>query len=104
MDEAIAKFKCYLERRYPGRSTAKHYISDLFIFRQFGGPISPKEITAKMVDEFVQAQNQQGLKPATLNRRLASLSSFLDFLISSGKTHIQTNQGHPTNEIGRAHV
>ena len=81
MDEAIAKFKNYLERRYPGRSSAKHYISDLLIFRQFVGPLSPKEITAKMVDEFVEAQSQQGLKPATLNRRLASLSSFLDVLI-----------------------
>lgn len=81
MDEAIAKFKDYLERRYPDRSTAKHYISDLLIFRQFAGPIKPQEITAKMVDEFVQAQSQQGLKPATLNRRLASLASFVDFLI-----------------------
>ena len=85
MDEAIAKFKCYLERRYPARSTAKHYISDLIIFRQFVGHLSPKEITAKMVDEFVQAQNQQGLKPAALNRRLASLSSFLDFLIDAAE-------------------
>lgn len=81
MDQAIAKFKDYLERRYPDRSTAKHYISDLLIFRQFAGPLKPQEITAKMVDEFVQAQSQQGLKPATLNRRLASLASFVDFLI-----------------------
>lgn len=81
MDEAIAKFRLYLERRYPGRSTAKHYISDLLIFRQFVGDISPTEITAKMVDEFVQTQSQQGLKGATINRRLASLSSFFDFLI-----------------------
>lgn len=81
MDEAIAKFRSYLERRYPGRSTAKHYLSDLLIFFQFVGDISPTEVTAKMVDEFVQAQSQQGLKGATINRRLASLSSFFDFLI-----------------------
>jgi integrase/recombinase XerD len=85
MDEAIAKFKDYLERRCPDRSTAKHYISDLLIFRQFAGPIKPQEITAKMVDEFVQAQSQQGLKPATLNRRLASLASFVDFLIDEAE-------------------
>jgi site-specific recombinase XerD len=85
MDQAIAKFKDYLERRYPDRSTAKHYISDLLIFRQFAGPVKPPEITAKMVDEFVQAQSQQGLKPATLNRRLASLASFIDFLIDEAE-------------------
>jgi hypothetical protein len=60
MDQAIAKFKDYLERRYPDRSTAKHYISDLLIFRQFAGPVKPQEITVKMVDE-LSAQNQQGL-------------------------------------------
>jgi site-specific recombinase XerD len=85
MDQAIAKFKDYLERRYPDRSTAKHYISDLLIFRQFAGPVKPQEITVKMVDEFVQAQSQQGLKPATLNRRLASLASFVDFLIDEAE-------------------
>lgn len=85
MDQAIAKFKDYLERRYPGRSTAKHYISDLLIFRQFAGPVKPQEITVKMVDEFIQAQSQQGLKPATLNRRLASLASFVDFLIDQAE-------------------
>jgi site-specific recombinase XerC len=36
-----------------------------------------------MVDEFVQSQHQQGLKAATINRRLASLSSFFDFLIDA---------------------
>ena len=85
MDEAIAKFRCYLEGRYPGRSTAKHYSSDLFIFYQFVGDISPTEITVKMVDEFVQSQSQQGLKGATINRRLASLSSFFDFLIDEAE-------------------
>jgi site-specific recombinase XerD len=34
-----------------------------------------------MIDEFVQTQSQQGLKGATINRRLASLSSFFDYLI-----------------------
>jgi hypothetical protein len=34
---AIAHFKAYLQRRYPDRSTGKHYISDLTIFSQFVG-------------------------------------------------------------------
>lgn len=82
MNEAIERFKHYLERRYPGRSTTKHYMSDLSIFQQFVGELSPREITAKMIDEFMQAQSQQGLQGATLNRRLATLASFFDFLIT----------------------
>lgn len=88
MDEAIARFKSYLERRYPDRSTAKHYVSDLMIFSQFvNDDVSPKEIGPKVIDEFVQAQNQQGKKGATINRRLASLVSLAlwDFV---GKPHI----------------
>lgn len=81
MKEAITKFKQYLQQRYPGRSTAKHYVSDLLIFCQFVGDMRPKEITVTMIDQFVQSQSQQGLKAATINRRLASLSSFFDFLI-----------------------
>ena len=85
MDKAIANFRCYLERRYPGRSTAKHYISDLLIFRRFVGDMKPTEIRAKMVAEFVESQTRQGLKAATINRRLASLSSFFDFLIEQAE-------------------
>lgn len=82
MNQAIERFKSYLERRYPGRSTTKHYLSDLSIFQQFVGDKSPREITAKMIDEFMQSQSQQGLQVATLNRRLATLASFFDFLIT----------------------
>lgn len=42
---AIAHFKAYLQRRYPDRSTGKHYISDLTIFSQFVGKTSPRDIT-----------------------------------------------------------
>ena len=35
MQTAVARFKQYIENRYPGRSTAKHYMSDLSIFSQF---------------------------------------------------------------------
>ena len=85
MKEAMAQFKQYLQRRYPDRSTAKHYLSDLLIFYRFVGQISPKEVTPKMIDAFLQNQTQQGLKAATLNRRLASLSSFFDFLIEAAE-------------------
>ena len=80
MKTAIAKFEKYLKRRYPKRSTAKHYISDLMIFHQFAGQKKPREITAKTIDAFIEAQQANGLKASTINRRLATLSSFFDFL------------------------
>ena len=94
MKEAIARFKRYLERRYPGRSTSKHYLSDLSIFRQFVGECSPREITAALIDQFVEAQAQQGLKTATLNRRLATLASFFDFLINEAQEEQWLNPVH----------
>lgn len=85
MKEAIERFRKHLTIQYPNRSTTKHYVSDLLIFSQFSQEVDPKEITPKMIDEFVQAQSQDGLKGSTINRRLASLSSFYDFLIEEAE-------------------
>ena len=81
MNEAITKFKQYLQHRYTESSTTKHYMSDLRIFSRFVGAVSPKAITPKIIDQFVQNQSQQGKKGTTINRRLSSLSSFFEFLI-----------------------
>ena len=80
MKSAITKFEKYLKRRYPGRSTAKHYLSDLKIFHQFVGDKEPREITVKTIDAFIQAQQAEGLQASTINRRLSTLASFFDFL------------------------
>jgi integrase/recombinase XerD len=77
---AINKFEKHLRRRYPERSTAKHYINDLKIFHQFVGEKRPREISVKTIDAFIQAQQAQQLKASTINRRLSSLASFFDFL------------------------
>jgi site-specific recombinase XerD len=82
---AIAHFKAYLQRRYPDRSTGKHYISDLTIFSQFVGNKSPRDITVKTIDAFVQAQQAAKLKPTTINRRLSAISSFFEFLIAEAE-------------------
>ncbi|MCK6623801.1 MAG: tyrosine-type recombinase/integrase [Anaerolineae bacterium] len=85
MKDAIERFKHFLTRRYPDRSTTKHYMSDLAIFSQFVGGKTPKDITPKLIDAFVQAQSQQGLKAATINRRLSAISSLFEFLISEAE-------------------
>ena len=81
MKDAIERFKHYVEQRYPDRSTSKHYMSDLVIFHQNVGDVHPKTITPRIVSEFVETQSNQGLKGATINRRLSALSSFFEFLI-----------------------
>lgn len=81
MQKEIIEFKAYLQRRYPGCSTTKHYMSDLAVFTRFTGDVPAKQVTVKTIDRFVQAQSEQGLKPATINRRLSSIASFFDYLI-----------------------
>lgn len=85
MENAISKFKRYLERRYPNRSTPKHYMSDLGIFNNFGSKKPLRKVSAKCIDEFVQWQSDQGLKAATINRRLSAISSFFDYQISEAE-------------------
>jgi site-specific recombinase XerD len=79
MDEAIREFERYVNRRYPGRSTAKHYISDLQVFRSFVGKPA-REVTRWDVDRFVEDQLVQGRSATTVNRRLACLHHFFEFL------------------------
>lgn len=76
------QFTQYLNRRFGDRSTPKHYGSDLDIFVRFIGDKAPAAVTAQDVDAYVTQQLEAGLKPATINRRLASLRSFFDHLAS----------------------
>lgn len=85
MQSALSKFKRFLERRYPNRSTTKHYMSDLAIFSDFMGEKTLRTVNAKCIDEFVQWQSEQGLKAATINRRLSAISSFFDYQISEAE-------------------
>lgn len=91
MQAEITKFEDYLRQRYPERSTRKHYMSDLGIFQEFIGDVSPRTITSKKISEFVTAQNSQGLKAATINRRLSALSSFFAFLIFESEADTWNN-------------
>lgn len=85
MKDALSKYQQFLERRYPGRSTSKHYMSDLGLFRDYIGEIKLKEVTARKIDKFVQAQSEKGLKATTINRRLSAISSFFDYHISEAE-------------------
>ena len=79
--EWIAAFAAYLSRRFPGRSTAKHYMSDMQLFvQQYPQPLPT--ITRREIDAFIDGQHARGLAPATVKRRAAALNRWIAF---SGK-------------------
>jgi integrase/recombinase XerC len=82
MEEAIGRLERYLRRRFGQSSTAKHYLSDLKIFIETLGQQAPEAVTAVDVDSFVEQQMAAGLSAATINRRLASLHTFFEYLAS----------------------
>ncbi len=84
MKKCRAKFAAYLTRRYGDRSTPKHYLNDLDMFIQQVGLVNPSEVTMQQIDEFIDKQQARGLKPATINRRLASIHTFYEFIASAG--------------------
>lgn len=78
-NESLTKFELYLQRRFPERRTPIDYVSDV---RQFM-VVCPKpwrEVTMQDIDLFVDQQRQAGLKQSTVNRRVAALKTFFDFL------------------------
>jgi site-specific recombinase XerD len=79
MDEAIQEFNRYLKRRYPGSSTVKHYIHDLQLFQRFVDK-PPRAVTRLDIDNFVEGQLARSLSATTVNRRLACLRHFFEFL------------------------
>ena len=79
MEGAIQDFKQYLERRYPGRSTAKHYVNDLKHFQKLIGK-PPRTVTRWDVEAFIEDQLAQGFAATTVNRRLAALHHLFEFL------------------------
>jgi len=82
MKDEIAQFNLFLNRRFGDRSTPKHYVNDLALFVKYIGDKPVTLISARDVDGFVEDQLNHGLKPITVNRRLASLHSFFEFLAS----------------------
>jgi site-specific recombinase XerD len=80
MDQARSRFSAYLNRRHRHSSTPKHYLSDLAIFTRAVPGKSPEDIGVRDINRFIDSQLAAGLKSATINRRLASLHTFFEFL------------------------
>ena len=79
MEQAIERFERYIKSRYPNSTTGRHYVHDL---RQFNRLISksPYRVTREDVSRFVEDQLERGLAATTVNRRLAALHEFFEYL------------------------
>lgn len=75
----IEQFQKWLRRKAPQSSTHIHYTSDLRKFFTWTSK-SPREITVQDVDSFIEHFQEVGHAIATVNRRLAALRSFYNFL------------------------
>lgn len=78
--QALQLFEQYLQRRYGDRSTPKHYMSDMHIFFSHNQRLGVEEVTAREIDDFIDWQHGRRLAPTTINRRLATLHTFFEFL------------------------
>jgi site-specific recombinase XerD len=78
-NESLVNFEAYLCRRFPHRRTPVDYLSDI---RQFMAACDKewREVTMHDIDAFVDQQRANGLKASTVNRRVAALKTFFDFL------------------------
>ncbi len=79
----LSEIECFvnwLRRRNPEARTWRDYSYDLRQFAAVVGDCPPNAITYRDVDEFVVRQSKLGFKPATINRRLAAITSFYNFL------------------------
>jgi len=77
----IERFVNSVRRHNPQARTWRDYGYDLHIFTRIVGDRPPRDITFRDVDVFIHQQALQGFKPATINRRLASLAAFYVFLL-----------------------
>jgi site-specific recombinase XerD len=75
----VVRFNKFLRRKRPHASTHYHYTNDLELFFAWVNK-PPAAITVRDVDRYVDQCQRLGHAVATVNRRLAALSSFYRFL------------------------
>src|SRR5256885_1660295 len=97
MDTYLAAFQRYLDiDRQASPHSLRNYLSDLHQFVHFASarlgqdaPLTPAQIDASLIRDFLSTLYQQGVGHTTLARKLASLRSFLHFLQQQG--HVSAN-------------
>lgn len=75
----VQQFQKWLRRRSPHASTHIHYTSDVELFFDWAAQ-PPTAITLHEIDDYIEHCRALGHSIATINRRLAALRSFFNFL------------------------
>jgi len=78
----IERFVNWARRRNPQARTHKDYRYDLKQFAAIMGDKELGQVTLQDIDHFIHAQQLRGLKPTTINRRLAAILSLYSFLLA----------------------
>jgi len=77
----IDRFVNWVRRRSPEAHTWRDYRCDLKFFAASVGDLPPGKVTFREIDRFIAEQSEKGFKPATINRRLASIVALYAFLM-----------------------
>jgi site-specific recombinase XerD len=93
MNQAIQAFERYLKRRYPNSSTPKSYVHDLRLFQRLIDK-APRQVSRADIARFVEDQLERGLAATTVNRRLAALHQFFEFLADQAEDDEWANPVH----------
>ncbi len=75
----IERYHKWLRRKNPGASTHVHYTSDVSLFFAWLNK-PPAQVTLRDVDAYIEDAQGRSHAIATVNRRLAALRSFYQFL------------------------
>jgi site-specific recombinase XerD len=80
MIDEINRFVNWIRRRNPNAHTCQDYRCDLQQFLAIVGDRPPAEISYDDIEQFIADQSARGLKAATINRRLAAVTSLYTYL------------------------
>lgn len=95
----IVLFHKWLRRKNPAATTPIHYVNDVILFFNWVDK-EPAEVRLTDVDHYIEACQQAGHAPATVNRRLAAVRSFYAFLDLTAEA-APANPVHPRRHFVR---
>ncbi len=77
----IDRFVNWVRRRSPQAHSWQDCRCDLRFFLEVVGDKPPSAVTFLDIDRFILSESEKGFKPATINRRLASIAALYAFLM-----------------------